>query len=405
MPSGGEGLLRSAPARYARQTAVSIHDVPSPAASAPDTAPTDQEQLTRRLLQLPGIQARRFSLARVVTEPQRVIAHFTGAAGQPITLSFTPAGSATHLPHVRTQRFMISVLDGGPLARELLVALLPGVRRLERQWAWPPVRDPATPRPTAIILDVEAVALKAGLRSGMRLTVSSDELAQARARYAASGLQTDVVRHPGRLAFSTDLFILYVGKTVEAVSALRRAEDSGDDAELGRRLGYPECCIQRFLERRARHVSWRVSEFEAVRDAWDARPLPRLNTLLFARRTRYLSFEPCSFRCSRASAVADTLAGELLRASPTTVAFLDEALECAVAIRPDGTRATLSLGLQRDRIVAAHPVEAVADGAVTEVETDFAARLAGCSIEPQGNVTVDGEAAVVVVDFASSLRT
>ncbi|MEC9071077.1 MAG: hypothetical protein VX938_01805, partial [Myxococcota bacterium] len=121
---------------------------------------------------------------------------------------------------------------------------------------------------------------------------------------------------------------LYVAKSLEEAERARTldrmaADDADHDArELGRLLGYPDCCVEAFcaLERRWPNrlpilaAAERTERFE-----------PRLNNLALDRFA-WIAHFPCRYDCVESLALANAAAESLSARSPELVAALDELL-------------------------------------------------------------------------------
>ncbi len=165
---------------------------------------------------------------------------------------------------------------------------------------------------------LERLALSAGIKPALRIQVPATQAEAAARRWRARGLAVEVVGG-----------LIYVARRAEDARALaeveepvrpgaaRRAPDAEALAahrELGRRLGYPACCVDAFLARVARGVTTRAGGGEAseryvmVEDALgrSARTLGRLNVLL-PRREALVPFDPCRFDCALAARYAEAL--------------------------------------------------------------------------------------------------
>lgn len=210
-------------------------------------------------------------------------------------------------------------------------------------------------------VDTELAALTAGLKPAMRVTAPPEEADAIVARYRARGLRVvraaEIVPIGGRAAV-----ILYVARAerdaillcdAEAPTLRARPEDganAGAHREIGRRLGFPRCCVEAFCDRVERGVDVlpggsRVSseDYVAARDAWVPRPDARINNLLFAARVKLVSFYPCRYDCAIAIRFAQAVLDAVARAQPDAARALCDALSRPIAIAPSNARAVVAL--------------------------------------------------------------
>lgn len=161
-------------------------------------------------------------------------------------------------------------------------------------------------------MDTEWIAFRAGVKPAIQRGVSGDaEAEETTARLRAEGLS---VAHcdpsAGRL-------ILYIAEGQADADALRDAEapllcedisvkrEAAALEEVGRRLGYPECCIAaRIVRNRRRRMikSLHVAheDYRGAVDAWVANPAWELNRFAFPNEAFLITFEPCTYNCSAA---------------------------------------------------------------------------------------------------------
>jgi len=210
-------------------------------------------------------------------------------------------------------------------------------------------------------LDLEWIAMQAGLKPATRVTVEPAHVEAVAARARREGCCVEravrLIEFPGRPPCA----ILYLAFDAARASALVDAEapllppDGNrlpvDEAlrlhtRLGELLGMPSCCIAAFCARLRRGVTCRLDgrpaheDFVAAEDAARAsqRFLGRLNDLSADRRVRIVTFYPCRYDCPTASTYAGNVFAHAERADSVAAAALRTALLGMVSIFPDGTR-------------------------------------------------------------------
>jgi hypothetical protein len=211
-------------------------------------------------------------------------------------------------------------------------------------------------------LDVEWIAIKAGLKPANRITIAPERAGDVEARARREGLCVErgarLVEFPGR----PPSMILYVSpdaararELVEVEEPLLRPEVEGlpvDEAvplhaRLGALLGFPPCCVDEFGARLRRGVTRRLDgraaheDFVAAECAARAsqRFLGRLNDLSPDRRARLVTFYPCRYDCPAASTYAAGVFNAAVRTDRGATARLRDALLGTMTIGVDGARA------------------------------------------------------------------
>ncbi len=265
-------------------------------------------------------------------------------------------------------------------------------------------------------IDVEWLALKAGYKPAIRLTADPEEAEQMRARLLGWGAK--VVRAEGPVG--ADLrrrSLLYVARSLSDAEALRDAEAPmlvetpkplalrlRSCLEVGRRLGYPRCCVEVFCERVERGVgvveaggaAKAAESYVSARDAWTARPDPLLNTLWLDESIRWITFEPCRFDCALALRLASAVRDFASSKAPVDVATFDHLLRESVVIAPSGARAFVSLSQKAEtRITRAWSLKGEAR------DEALARSVEGKTLDEDGRVIESGEPAVICLDFAA----
>lgn len=166
---------------------------------------------------------------------------------------------------------------------------------------------------------IESLAFLIGVKPALRLRLGAADAEREALAWRQRGAA--VVRGPSGL--------LYVARDSDGAQALKRAEASvlpggpprspsaevcAAHRELGRLLGYPECCVESFVTRLKRGVEVlddgsRAAELVvAVAAALSRshRHLAHLNFTLPGRRG-LVSFDPCAFDCPHAARIAGAL--------------------------------------------------------------------------------------------------
>lgn len=121
---------------------------------------------------------------------------------------------------------------------------------------------------------------------------------------------------------------LYVAKTGEEAERARTldrmaADDTTHDGrELGRLLGYPECCVEAFCSLERRWPNRRPIQAAAERTE---RFEPRLNNLALDRFA-WIAHFPCRYDCPRSLELANAAAEKLEQRAPGLARELDELL-------------------------------------------------------------------------------
>lgn len=257
-------------------------------------------------------------------------------------------------------------------------------------------------------VDVETIAVLAGLKPALRRAV--DPAGEERARQALSRHGLTVLRAARLATFGArEVVVLYAARTEADAAALREAEAPvlpgvprvGDGGaahlEVGRRLGFPPCCVEAFCARLSRGVDTLpdgtrhlAEDYVALRAAWVAAPDPRLNPLCMPIRRQLVSHYPCRYDCAPSSRYAAALAAELTARAPDAAAALLAELARSVAVAPDGSRARVELDGSA-RITGAQPM--------TPADASFAASLASRTVGPDGAVSGDRRPPPWVVRF------
>lgn len=229
-------------------------------------------------------------------------------------------------------------------------------------------------------IDVEWLALAAGLKPAIRIAATALEASAIAGRFQAMGAAVVTARGPVGV-HRHEHTLVYVARDPAEAAAARAAErpllashlPARDRAyyagELGLRLGYPRCCVEAFTARvlrgpgklRAGDRDSHHEDYVAARDAAVPRPDWRLNNLLLRQQLRLVTFEPCRYDCG----VALALAAEVYRLAAASDAasahVLADRLQRPLVIAAAGARAWVRL--DGARIVAAEAPRAPQPGA------------------------------------------
>ena len=210
-------------------------------------------------------------------------------------------------------------------------------------------------------LDIEWIAMKAGIKPATRVSVDPEHAAEIEVRARREGLFAvrgpHVVEFPGR----PPAVILYLAHDEAHAVAVSRAEAPllppenaalSLDAELtlhsqlGQLLGFPTCCVREFGVRLRRGITSRLDGSYAHEDFVAAEAavrgsqtfLARLNDLSPDRRMRIVTFYPCRYDCPLASAYAAAAFAAAEDVDAVAAAELRTALLGEMHIGVDGTR-------------------------------------------------------------------
>jgi hypothetical protein len=210
-------------------------------------------------------------------------------------------------------------------------------------------------------LDIEWIAIKAGLKPANRITIAPERAGDVETRARSEGFAVErgarLVEFPGR----PPSMILYVSpdaararELVEVEEPLLRPEGEGlpvDEAvplhaRLGALLGFPSCCVDEFGVRLRRGVTRRIDgriaheDFVAAECAKRASQqfFGRLNDLSPDRHSRIVTFYPCRYDCRAASTYAAGVFNAAVRVDRGAAAALRDALLGTMTIAADGAR-------------------------------------------------------------------
>ncbi len=268
-------------------------------------------------------------------------------------------------------------------------------------------------------IDTEWLALRAGLKPGIRLAADVTAASAIAERYRRCGCA--VVLSHARIGLERRARVLiYVGGSAQAAAGLRATEahlldphtTPRDQAfftrELGTRLGYPRCCVDAFAERTRRgggHLrdgdrDRHDPDYVHVHEAWVARPDWRLNNLLMTHHLRLISFAPCRFDCASALAQALAIADLITRESADLLPVLEDSLRRPLAIAPDGARAWVDT--VDATITAAEPPHEPG-ASPSPVDLAAAPRWRGARVTADGRLQDRGDPPPRLLDF-SALR-
>jgi hypothetical protein len=215
--------------------------------------------------------------------------------------------------------------------------------------------------PSSSGLDVEWIAMQAGIKPANRLSVVPAHAAAIERRARREGCAVvrgaHLVEFPGR----PPSMILYVARDAAAAHWLAEAEapllppenatlqlddELACHTRLGQLLGFPACCVDAFGVRLRRGVNCRLDGSYAHEDFVAAecaarvsrRCLGRLNDLSPDRRARLVTFYPCRYDCPAAAAYASAVFAAAQQVDAVAADTLRAALLGTMRIAVDGTR-------------------------------------------------------------------
>jgi hypothetical protein len=183
----------------------------------------------------------------------------------------------------------------------------------------------------------EEIALAEGVKPALRQLLAADKVDDARRRFEEAGFHVvaagSVVRdgenrlvrpEPG---MSHLLVPLFVGKDPasleEAASCELAWRDVGANRRMGALLGYPDCCVEGFVQTPPPRTNLTLAAASWARTT--SSPLPRLNGLDLAI-FHFVPWTPCSYACHASVRYADTVAELVARTDPEFVRAIDAAL-------------------------------------------------------------------------------
>lgn len=268
-------------------------------------------------------------------------------------------------------------------------------------------------------VDPELWALLAGLKPAIRVTTAPERADEVAARFRARGLAVIPAAAPVPLG-GRPTVILYVARAAAEAALVRDAEapvlpghasgaaaaDLAAHREVGRRLGFPRCCVEAFGARLSHGVdrlpdgpAGLAEDYVAARAAWVPRPDPRLNNLLFAARLKLISFYPCRYDCAVALRFAAAVHDLVQRRQPAAADALLAALSAPVVIAPTNARARVTLAAD-GTIARAEPPRDPAGRVVAAADELLAAALPGGAVAPDGAVAGPGAPPAWLVPFS-----
>lgn len=266
-------------------------------------------------------------------------------------------------------------------------------------------------------IDTEWLALRAGIKPGLRLAADAATAPAIAERFQRLGCAVAVAH--GRIGLERrNRVLIYVGATAQAAAGLRAAErhllepttSDHDKAfftrEFGLRLGYPRCCIDAFAERtrrggghlRAGDRDRHDPDYVHVHEAWTARPDWRLNNLLLHHHARLISFAPCRFDCAAALAQARDIERLAAADAPLALPVLEAMLRRPLVIGPDGGRAWVHL--TAGSITAAEPPREPDGDPPRPIDRARAAAWTGAAVD-DGRLHSCGEPRPLLLDFSA----
>lgn len=265
-------------------------------------------------------------------------------------------------------------------------------------------------------VDTEWLALRAGLKPGLRLAADAASAPEIAERYQRHGCSVALAH--ARIGLERRARVLvYVGATAQIAAGLRATErhllephiSPRDRAfftrELGMRLGYPTCCVDAFAERTRRgggllrdgDPERHDPDYVHVHEAWVDKPDWRLNTLLMPHHARLISFAACRLDCAAAAAQAGEIHRLVAAEAPAALPVLEDMLARPLVIGPDGARAWAELAAGRIR--RAEPPRELPDGPTLPADEARAAAWIGATIGAAGCLQGAGHPPPRLLDF------
>jgi len=209
-------------------------------------------------------------------------------------------------------------------------------------------------------LDVEWIAMKAGIKPANRVSIAPERAAEVETRARREGFAVARAAHPVEFPGRPASLILYLAQDEAYALSVAEAEAPllpgsaklGIDEELvhhvrlGQLLGFPRCCVDEFGARLRRGITRRLDGRDAHEDFVAAECaargsqqfLGRLNDLSPDRRARIVTFYPCRYDCPAATAYAEAVAAAAQRVDAAAAAELRAALLGEMRIGVDGSR-------------------------------------------------------------------
>jgi hypothetical protein len=256
-------------------------------------------------------------------------------------------------------------------------------------------------------IDVEWIALRAGIKPAIRRTADPAEADEMEARLRRRGAA--LLRSVGyAIGARPPIVVLYAARSMRDAEVLRDAEApllSGCwqptelqvrcNLEVGRRLGYPRCCVEAFCDRVARGSGIlaegspvRVVEaYVAARDAWVPRPHPWLNERWLDAHIRWITFEPCRYDCPLALRIAAATRHEVRKLDARTGELTDRFLAESAVIAPSGARAVVEIERSPTPVIARAFAHLDAQGRLLHPDDEaLAGTLPGAPVGASGAV-------------------
>ncbi len=266
-------------------------------------------------------------------------------------------------------------------------------------------------------VDTDWLALRAGLKPGLRLTADAAGAREIAERYQNFGCAVALARgHVGRER--RPQVILYIARDAQTAVGLRAAErpllephsNARDRAffsrELGLRLGYPPCCVQAFVDHPRGggplHTDREPpldTDYFAATSGWSPRPDWRINTLLMRQHARLISFTPCRLDCAAAVAQADAVLRLVREQAAASAPVLEDMLRRPLVIDPTGARAWVRP--VDGRLAAASAPREPPDGPVDPADVSRAAAWLGATFDAEGHVHGFGLPSPRLLDFSA----
>ena len=316
----------------------------------------------------------------------------------------------------RTKSFTLQ----GDLPPALLDLVEASLRAREGEVRWRDLRNETRKkkRGPQSLRDAELLAFLRGVKPALRRSAADLERADQLVKtIELSGRAACRSRREVRLG-SRQWWVVYGASTMAEAMQLRRldaapwrvtkAARAHDNRELGRRLGYPNCCVEGFVSRDLRMGGWSrrwlgvTTHYRhlAAREAWSEQSRWELNPHLMGEGASLISFEPCSYSCPAALTVARATFRALYEEDPFAAEELERRLRCTLAVDADGhiTRLEYERGANQEivRLRSASPVSETFGQTSSGAATASAAAAKRADIRPTPPSRLKAGATVVV---------
>ncbi|MGB1012829.1 MAG: hypothetical protein ACPG4T_01755 [Nannocystaceae bacterium] len=288
---------------------------------------------------------------------QGIQARYQHARGFQVSLQLVHPSVPVKRQGGRTKKFQIVAVSAtrGLNPTPLIDWVTRRVAQLEAGFSWSEVENLREAPSGELHLDSEGIAVRAGIKPCMRITIEREGVAALVERLQTEKLYVQIVGQGvdygdgtcETLCISTDpARAAALCAAEQRLGACEKAKPDASElaeiySEIGAHLGYPPCCVAAFAGRAALDRSGGAGvsmPYHAAREAWVARPFARLNNLHFGAGIQFISFEPCRYDCQAAQQLADAIADAVGATCQRSLAHIDQRLARPVAIASSGER-------------------------------------------------------------------